>query len=377
MEFGRLRALVTKEFIQVLRDRLTLAMLIFMPIGQLLIFGFAINTDVKHLQTAVFDQSRTQESRQMIQSFTSSNYFDIKLYADNIIQVNRAVESGVAKVGLVIPPDYAKRLKIGRQTSIQVIVDATDSTSASSAMAAAQTLGMLKSQEILEERFRRLGFEIPPQAVDIRIRPWYNPDFITSWYLVPGIMGLLLTITLISMMSMAIVRESEQGTLEQLLVTPMQTWELLLSKILPYIFVGYLQVIVSIAVGIWVFKMPFLGSKLLFFVMTFFYVVANLALGIMISTFSQNQMQALQLSFFLILPSVLLSGFVFPIEAMPKGFRYLGECVPITYYIRLSRQIILKGGGFQYVWKDALKLCVYIAVMLSASIVMFKKRFVP
>ena len=377
MEFGRLRALVTKEFIQVLRDRLTLAMLIFMPIGQLLIFGFAINTDVKHLQTAVFDQSRTQESRQMIQSFTSSNYFDIKLYADNIIQVNRAVESGAAKVGLVIPPDYARRLKIGRQTSIQVIVDATDNMSASSAMAAAQTLGMLKSQEILGERFRRLGFEIPPQAVDMRIRPWYNPDFVTSWYLVPGIMGLLLTITLITMMAMAIVRESEQGTLEQLLVTPMQTWELLLSKILPYIVVGYIQIIVSVAVGMWVFKMPFLGSKLLFFVLTFFYVVANLALGIMISTFSQNQMQALQLSFFLILPSVLLSGFVFPIEAMPRGFRYLGECVPITYYIRLSRQIILKGGGLQYVWKDTLKLCVYIAVMLSASIVMFKKRFVP
>lgn len=377
MEFGRLRALVTKEFIQVLRDRLTLAMLIFMPVGQLLIFGFAINTDVKHLQTAVLDQSRTQESRQMIQSFTSSNYFDIKLYAGNIIQVNRAVESGNAKVALVIPPDYARRLKIGRQTSIQVIVDATDNMSASSAMAAAQTLGMLKSQEILGERFRRLGFEIPPQAVDMRIRPWYNPDFVTSWYLVPGIMGLLLTITLITMMAMAIVRESEQGTLEQLLVTPMQTWELLLSKILPYIVVGYIQIIVSVAVGMWVFKMPFLGSKLLFFVLTFFYVVANLALGIMISTFSQNQMQALQFSVFLILPSVLLSGFVFPTEAMPMGFRYLGECVPITYYIRLSRQIILKGGGFEYVWKDTLALCIYIAVMLSSSIVMFKKRFVP
>lgn len=377
MEFGRLRALVTKEFIQVLRDRLTLAMLIFMPVGQLLIFGFAINTDVKHLQTAVLDQSRTQESRQMIQSFTSSNYFDIKLYAGNIIQVNRAVESGNAKVALVIPPDYARRLKTGRQTSIQVIVDATDNMSASSAMAAAQTLGMLKSQEILGERFRRLGFEIPPQAVDMRIRPWYNPDFVTSWYLVPGIMGLLLTITLITMMAMAIVRESEQGTLEQLLVTPMQTWELLLSKILPYIVVGYIQIIVSVAVGMWVFKMPFLGSKLLFFVLTFFYVVANLALGIMISTFSQNQMQALQFSVFLILPSVLLSGFVFPTEAMPMGFRYLGECVPITYYIRLSRQIILKGGGFEYVWKDTLALCIYIAVMLSSSIVMFKKRFVP
>ena len=377
MGFGRLRALIVKEFIQVMRDRLTLAMLIFMPVAQLLIFGFAINTDVKHLQTAIFDQSRTQESREMIQSFTASNYFDIKLYADNIKQINRAVESGTAKVGIIIPTDYAQRLKSGRQTSIQVIIDATDNMSASSAMAAAQTLGMLTSQEISEVRFRRMGFEIPPQAVDMRIRPWYNPDFITSWYLVPGIMGLLLTITLIAMMAMAIVRESEQGTLEQLLVTPMHAWELLLSKILPYIIVGYIQVIVSIIVGMAIFRMPFLGNKILFFVLTFFYVVANLSLGIMISTFSQNQMQALQLSIFLILPSVLLSGFVFPIEAMPIGFRYLGECIPITYYIRLSRQIILKGGGFEYVWKDTLALCVYIAVMFSSSIVMFKKRFVP
>ncbi len=377
MEFGRLRALIVKEFIQVMRDRLTLAMLIFMPVAQLLIFGFAINTDVKHLQTAIFDQSKTQESREIIQSFTASNYFDIKLYAGNIKEVNRAVGSGAAKVGLIIPPDYAQRIKSGREAAIQVIIDATDNMSASSAMAAAQTIGMLKSQEILGDKFRRMGFEIPPQAVDIRIRPWYNPDFITSWYLVPGIMGLLLTITLIAMMAMAIVRESEQGTLEQLLVTPMRTWELLLSKILPYIIVGYIQVIVSIIVGMAVFKMPFLGSKTLFFVLTLFYVVANLSLGIMISTFSQNQMQALQLSIFLILPSVLLSGFVFPTEAMPSGFRYLGECIPITYYIRLSRQIILKGGGFELVWKDTLALCVYIAVMFSSSIVMFKKRFVP
>lgn len=377
MGLGRLKALIVKEFIQVMRDRLTLAMLIFMPVAQLLIFGFAINTDVKHLQTAVFDQSRTQESREMIQSFTASNYFDIKLYADNIKEVNRAVESGTATVGIIIPTNYAQRLKSGRQASIQVIIDATDNMSASSAMAAAQTLGMLKSQEISEKKFRRMGFEIPPQAVDMRIRPWYNPDFITSWYLVPGIMGLLLTITLIAMMAMAIVRESEQGTLEQLLVTPMHAWELLLSKILPYIIVGYIQVIVSIMVGMGIFGMPFLGSKVLFFVLTFFYVVANLSLGIMISTFSQNQMQALQLSIFLILPSVLLSGFVFPIAAMPRGFRYLGECIPITYYIRLSRQIILKGGGFEYVWKDTLALCVYIAVMFSSSIVMFKKRFVP
>ncbi len=377
MEFGRLKALVRKEFIQVLRDRITLAIIIFMPFAQLLIFGFAINTDVKHLATAIFDQSRTQESREMITSFTSSNYFDIKLYAKNISEVNKAVESGKVKVALVFPPDYAKKLRSGRQAQVQVLVDATDNMSASSALAAAQTLGMLKSQELLEGKFKNMGMKVPPQMVDMRIRPWYNPDFITSWYIVPGIMGLLLTLTLITMMAMAIVRESEQGTLEQLLVTPMRTWELLLSKILPYIVIGYIQAIVAILVGIFIFGMPFLGSTALFFFLTFFYVVANLSLGIMISTFAQNQMQALQMSIFILLPSILLSGFVFPIEAMPAGFRYLGECFPITYYIRLSRQIILKGGGMEYVWKDALALCAYIAVMFSSSIIMFKKRFVP
>ncbi len=377
MEFGRLKALVRKEFIQVLRDRITLAIIIFMPFAQLLIFGFAINTDVKHLATAIFDQSRTQESREMITSFTSSNYFDIKLYAKNISEVNKAVESGKVKVALVFPPDYAKKLRSGRQAQVQVLVDATDNMSASSALAAAQTLGMLKSQELLEGKFKNMGMKVPPQMVDMRIRPWYNPDFITSWYIVPGIMGLLLTLTLITMMAMAIVRESEQGTLEQLLVTPMRTWELLLSKILPYIVIGYIQAIVAILVSIFIFGMPFLGSTALFFFLTFFYVVANLSLGIMISTFAQNQMQALQMSIFILLPSILLSGFVFPIEAMPAGFRYLGECFPITYYIRLSRQIILKGGGMEYVWKDALALCAYIAVMFSSSIIMFKKRFVP
>ena len=176
---------------------------------------------------------------------------------------------------------------------------------------------------------------------------------------------------------MAIVRESEQGTLEQLLVTPMKIWELLTAKIIPYIIVGYVQIFISIVIGIFVFNMPFLGSMTLFYALTFFYVVASLSLGIMISCFAQNQTQALQMSVFIILPSVLLSGFVFPLESMPAGFRYLGECFPITYYINISRQIILKGGGLEYVWRDTLALAAYIAVMFTASVVMFKRRFVP
>ena len=377
MNWERMHALIVKEFIQLMRDRITLAIVVFMPLAQLLIFGFAINTDIKHLRTVVFDQSRTQESREMINSLTSSNYFDVIKYAGSVKEVDQTVESGRAKVGIVFPPDYASRIKGGRQTSVQVIIDATDNLSASSALAAAQTIGMLKSQEILAEKFSRLGVKVPGQTIDMRIRLWYNPDFITSWYIVPGIMGMLLTITLISMMSMAIVRESEQGTLEQLLVTPMKIWELLFSKIIPYIVVGYVQVFISIIVGIFVFNMPFLGSITLFYFLTFFYVVASLSLGIMISCFAQNQTQALQMSVFIILPSVLLSGFVFPLESMPLGFRYLGECLPITYYISLSRQIILKGGGLAYVWRDTLALIAYIAVMFTASILMFKRRFVP
>ena len=377
MNWERLKSLIIKEFIQLMRDRITLAIVMFMPLAQLLIFGFAINTDIKHLRTVIFDQSRTQESREMINSLSSSNYFDVVEFAASMKEVNKRVEEGAAKVGIVFPPDYASRIKGGRQTSVQVIIDATDNLSASSALAAAQTIGLLKSQEILAEKFARLGVKVPGQAIDMRIRLWYNPDFITSWYIVPGIMGLLLTITLIPMMAMAIVRENEQGTLEQLLVTPMRIEELLLSKIIPYIVVGYVQVFISIVVGIFVFDMPFLGSMPLFYALTFFYVVANLALGIMISCFAQNQTQAIQMSVFIILPCVLLSGFVFPLEAIPTGFRYLGECFPITYYISLTRQIILKGGGMEYVWKDTLALAVYIAIMFTAAVQMFRRRFVP
>lgn len=377
MNLERLRALIVKEFIQLFRDRITLSIVLFMPVALLLIFGFAINTDIKHLHTIVFDQSRTQESRQMINSLNYSNYFDVIKFAESYKEVDTAIHSGAAKVGVVFPPDYASHLRSGRTSNVQILVDATDNLSAASALSAAQTIGLLTSQEIMADKFARLGIKVPGQAVDMRIRLWYNPDFITSWYIVPGIMGLLLTITMISMMAMAIVRESEQGTLEQLLVTPMKIWELLLSKIVPYIFVGYMQVFISIVIGVFVFNLPFLGSISLFYLLTFFDVVANLSLGILISCFAQNQTQALQMSVFILLPCVLLSGFVFPLEAMPLGFQLLGECFPITYYISLSRQIILKGGGFEYVWRDTLCLAAYIAVMFTGSILMFRKRFVP
>ncbi len=377
MKNSRLRALVVKEFKQTLRDKITLAILLVMPIVELFIIGFAVNMDIKHVWTAVFDQSRSQDSREMIRSFTSSNYFDIKLYANSVNEVNEAVQAGYAKIGLIIPSDYASKIHGGRNTKLQVIVDATDSLSANSAMAAAQTLGILKSNELLRQQAMRHGINLSGQLVEMRTKLWYNPDFVTSWYMIPGIMGLLLSISLITLMGMAIVREAEQGTLEQLLVTPMQAWELLLSKICPYIIIGYLQIVLSLVIGMIFFDMPFVGSMPLFMLLTFFYVVSDLAFGIMISTFSDNQLQALQLSTFIILPSVMLSGFIFPIESMPKFFQFLSWTFPVTFYNDLARQIILKGGGMEYVWDDVVALCIFIAVVFTSSVVKFKKKFVP
>ncbi|MDO4952864.1 MAG: ABC transporter permease [Synergistaceae bacterium] len=377
MKNSRLRALVVKEFKQTLRDKITLAILLVMPIVELFIIGFAVNMDIKHVWTAVFDQSRSQDSREMIRSFTSSNYFDIKLYANSVNEVNEAVQAGYAKIGVIIPSDYASKIHGGRNTKLQVIVDATDSLSANSAMAAAQTLGILKSNELLRQQAMRHGINLSGQLVEMRTKLWYNPDFVTSWYMIPGIMGLLLSISLITLMGMAIVREAEQGTLEQLLVTPMQAWELLLSKICPYIIIGYLQIVLSLVIGMIFFDMPFVGSLPLFMLLTFFYVVSDLAFGIMISTFSDNQLQALQLSTFIILPSVMLSGFIFPIESMPKFFQFLSWTFPVTFYNDLARQIILKGGGMEYVWDDVVALCIFIAVVFTSSVVKFKKKFVP
>jgi ABC-2 type transport system permease protein len=373
----RLVALIVKEFIQVFRDKVTLGLIVGIPIMQLLIFGFAINTDVKHLKTAVLDQSKTQKSRELLDHFTGSMYFDIVKVVDSFPELNEAVGRGLVKVGIAIPPDFARKISSGRSSPVQVIVDATDNMSASSAVAAATMIGMLDSQRIAAEELSRSGAKQPEPAVDIRVRPWYNPDFVTSWYMVPGIIGAIMTLTLTFMIATAIVRESEQGTLEQLLVTPMQSWEMLFSKVAPYVLMAYVQLTVSIISGIYIFGMPFRGSMALFLGLTFFFILASLSVGVMISTLAKNERQALQLSILNILPSILLSGFMFPIDAMPKFFQGLSSLVPMTYYLRIARHIILKGSPLSYVWFDAFILCIFVAVLFSSSLLMFRRRYTP
>lgn len=367
----RLRALLIKEFIQMRRDNLTLAMMVALPIIQLIVFGFAINMDVKHLKTAVFDQSLSYESRDLLASFTASEYFDIHYVASSYEELNRLVEKGDVKVGIIVPPDLEENIKHGRSSPIQVIVDATDSTSASSAIATAQSIGQLKSQELI---LARAGLNAKAAALyDVRVRAWYNQDFITAYYMVPGIMGVILTMTMVMITSMAIVRERENGTLEQLIVTPLKPYELMIGKIIPYVFIGYFQATIALIIGIIVFDLPIRGSILLLYGLSSLFIVASLSLGVLISSLSRTQMQAMQMSFFIFLPSILLSGFMFPRESMPVLFNWLGKLLPLTYYLEILRGIILKGNNISLLWGQILALVVFISATLGLGIKKFTK----
>jgi ABC-2 type transport system permease protein len=370
----RLKALLVKEFLQMRRDRLTLIMMLGLPVIQLVLFGFAINTDVKHLPTIVFDQSLQQDSRDLLSSLEASGYFDIKYVAKSYQEVNHAVDAGKTKVGIIIPPDFSENIKHGRKATVQVIVDATDSMAASSAISAAQLIAQLKSQDILLQKLQGYSGHSLEKPYDIRIRPWYNPDFVSAFYMVPGIMGVILTMTMVMITSMAIVRERERGTLEQLIVTPMKNWELMLGKIIPYSIVGYVQVTVALLVGILVFDLPIRGSLALLYALTSLFIIASLALGLLISTVTKNQMQAMQLSFFVFLPSILLSGFMFPREAMPLFFNLLGYLLPLTFYLQILRGIILKGVGISVLWRQIMALAIFIIVTLTISIKKFQKK---
>ena len=368
----RLKAILIKEFIQMRRDSVTLIIMFLLPIVQLLIFGFAIHTDIRHQSTVVFDQSMTEESRELLASFTASQYFDINYAANNLAAVDTYIDSGQARVGIIIPPDLTSSLKHGHSTPIQVIVDASDSTAASSAIPSAEAIGQLKSREILLKKQSGLTADTL-RLYDMRIRAWYNPDFVTVYYMLPGIMGIILTMTMVMITSMAIVRERERGTLEQLLITPLKTWELLLGKLLPYILVGYVQTTVSLIVGIGIFAIPMRGSILLLYGLTTLFIVASLTLGLVISTISRTQMQAMQLSFLIFMPSVLLSGFIFPREAMPKIFYYLSNLLPMTHYVEILRGIILRGNDITALYPQAAALLVLITLTFLLAMKKFSR----
>lgn len=370
----RIYAILYKEFKQIRRDTTMLRLLILLPIIQILIFGLAINTEVKHIPTVVFDQCRQQESRELIDVLVATDYYDVIYYASSIKEVNEKINSGEAIVGIIFPPDMVKKFKHGDNVPIQLIVDASDNMSASSAINVAQ-LAINKKAEQVQLSSLSYNPNLVVGKYDLRIRAWYNPDFISANYIIPSIIGIVLMMTLIMVASISIVREKEEGTLEQLLISPLKPIELIIGKIVPYICVGYIQMIIAICVGYFGFNIPIKGSLILFILLTTIFMLAILSLGILISTVAQNQMQAMQLSFFVLLPSILLSGFMFPRVAMPDFFYYISMILPMTHYVEISRGIFLKGICLEYLYQPTLSLIFFTIIVLSLSIWRFKKIY--
>jgi drug efflux transport system permease protein len=357
-----------KEFIQMRRDRLTLGIMTAIPVIQLLLFGFAIQTDVRHIPTVVLDESRTPTSREIIAAFENTGNFRIVAHVDGRDALDASIARGDAQAGIAIPHDFPRDLARGTTATVQVVVDASDPLSSQAALAAAAGVAQMRDLAILSAAAH--STELP---LEVRVRPRYNPGLVSANYIVPGLVGVILTITMVLVTAMAIVRERERGTLEQLIVTPITKTELMLGKIAPYVGVGLVQMTTVLLLGRFVFDVPLTGNVLLLYSIALVFVVASLALGLLVSTLVRTQQQAMQASFFFVLPNILLSGFMFPRQAMPEVFQWIGAFLPLTHFLKVLRGILLKGVGVPELWREMVILLLFATVLIGLSVRRFQK----
>jgi ABC-2 type transport system permease protein len=353
---ARIWSIVLKEFIQIRRDPRTLAIVLAMPVMQLILFGYAINTAVDHIATIVLDQSRDAQSRRFLASFFNTGYFDPVAEAQNLQQVRSAIDSGSAHVGIILPPNFSRDLLAGRTPTAQVLVDGTDPNTAQTALLVSGTLAANNEA-----------------AIDLRPLVLYNPGMQSISFMIPGLIGLILQFQTLLLTAFAVVRERERGTLEQLVVTPIKPWELMAGKILPFVIVAFANVFLASAIGRFWFGVEFAGSFPLLLALSGLFLLSSLGLGLLISAISQTQTQAMQVALFVMLPSIILSGFVFPREGMPHPIRELGLLIPLTYFLEILRGIILKGVGVEVLWPQVAALTLFGLAVFGLSASRFRK----
>jgi ABC-2 type transport system permease protein len=363
-----------KELLQLRLDRLTLAMMVAMPVVLLLLFGYAINTDVRHIPTLVDDQDRSAASRDLARRMEVTGFYDIVGSVRGYDEVERALRSGRARCALVIPPGYAGELARGATAHVQLVIDGSDPQIVGSAQNTAASLVEARSTEMRVERLARVGGHAAPEAIDLASDILYNPDQRTAVYIVPGLIGVILTMTMVMLTAMALARERERGTLEQLIVSPVRPVELVIGKIVPYVAIGYVQMALILGFARVVFDVPVRGSMLLLYGLALFFIAANLAVGLFFSTLAQTQQQAMQMSFFFLLPNILLSGFMFPFEAMPRPAQWLSQVLPLTHFLRIVRAVVLKGSGFEDVASELVWLTAILALLVVLSSLRFRKK---
>lgn len=369
--FSRWWGIILKEFLQLRRDRITFAMIIGIPIIQLTIFGFAINTDPKHLTTATIVADDSIFSRSLIASMKNTNYFNIVEKYRTEAEGRSALARGDVQFVVNIPADFSRKLLRGEYPAVMVQADATDPSATGNAIAALPDLIKYVGYKDFNGPLSFLADK--RNAFDIQVQRMYNPERITQYNIIPGLLGVILTMTMVMMTGLAMTRERERGTMENLLATPVKPIEVMTGKIVPYIFIGLIQATIVILASRYVFHVPFVGSIISIYISTLLFIAANLTVGITFSSLAKNQLQAVQLTFFYFLPNVLLSGFMFPYVGMPNWAQELGRILPMTYFNRLTRGILLKGNGWLELWPNMWPLLVFTFVVMFIALKFYRK----
>ncbi|MFA4994531.1 MAG: ABC transporter permease [Bdellovibrionales bacterium] len=371
LSLRRTWAMLIKELRQLRRDRMTFAMMILVPIMQLLLFGYAINTDPKNMPTAVLAQDHGLFSRSFIAGLKNSEYFLIEKEAASENEGRLLLQEGKVQFVITIPENFERDIVRGKKPSLLIEADATDPTASASALAA---VGGIVSQIIKEDFHGALTtLKSGDDPFDVRVHRLYNPEGFSRYNIVPGLMGIVLTMTGVMMTALALTRERERGTMENLLSMPVKPLEVMAGKILPYIAIGYVQAFIIIVAAKFLFDVPIIGSLALLSATLLVFIVCNLAMGFTMSAGSQNQMQAMQLSFMVLLPSILLSGYMFPFWGMPKWAQVIGNALPVTYFMRIVRGILLKGSGFIEIWPHLWPLFIFMVVITVLAMLLYRK----
>ena len=371
---SRLISIIRKEFIQIFRDPRTLVLVIVMPMLQLFLLGYAATTDVKNISLAVWDQSQSQPSRALLDAFRAANYFSIDYPVGSDDEYKELIEQGKIRAALIIPPDYEVRLLEG-SAQVSLVLDGSDATVGGTALSTARLIGQSYATKVLTEQAALTGRPSsfnPP--LDVRTQVWYNPDLIAAYFNVPGVIGMILYFITTLLTASSIVRERERGTIEQLIVTPIRSWELVVGKILPYSILALIDMVEVLIIGHWWFKVPIKGDLGLIFALSGLFLISSLGIGLFASTIANTQQEAFITVMVTMLPSIFLSGFFFPIEAMPRFLQYVSAIVPLRYYLVIIRALLLKGVGLSALQNEVIALTIFAVVIMGIAALRFRKR---
>jgi ABC-2 type transport system permease protein len=375
MRNSRLLSLIRKEFIQILRDPRTLVITFAIPVVQLFLLGYAANTDVRNVPLAVFDQSHSAAGRRLLDAYRAADYFKLTYVVDSEDELRALIDTGDARAGLIIPSNYGQQISGGQPVQIAFVLDGSDPTVAATALSAATLIGESHSINLLVERLNQRGLpDVFQSQVNVRTQVWYNPDLESAYFMVPALIGMILQMQATMLTSIAIVRERERGTIEQLIVTPLRAWELVVGKLIPYIIIAFFNTLEVLVIGTLWFDVPVRGSLSLLLALSGLFLVPSLGIGLVISTGAKTQHEAMMLSFFTMMPSIFLSGFLYPLAAMPKVLQWISTVIPLRYYLIIVRSLVLKGVGIEAVLDETLALAVFGVITMGVAALRLRKR---